>query len=41
MIRLKLEEMTFKYKTKIACLLKEINISTNEMAKFNTINKTE
>ena len=33
--------MTFKYKTKISCLLKELNISTNDMIHFNNINKTE
>lgn len=33
--------MTFKYKTKISCLLKELNVSTNDMIRFNNISKTE
>jgi len=36
-IRLKIEEMTFKYKLKISNLLKELNTSSHEMTRFHNI----
>lgn len=33
--------MTFKYKNKIGCLLREIKVPNEELNKFHIINKTD
>ena len=40
-IHLKVEEMAFKFKTKIATILKEIAIPASDLAKYSSLNKID
>lgn len=41
LLKLKLEEMIFKFKTRIGALLKEIDISVAELGKFTNLNRID
>ena len=41
MVRLKVEEMIFKFKTRIGALLKEIGISVVDLNRFTSLNRID
>jgi hypothetical protein len=41
MVRLKVEEMTFKFKTRISCMLKELGVSGVELGRFSGLSRID